>query len=192
MIFFDQLFWSVHKETYIFVIVNRLNFFLFQKSSPKWGYELPACNISHIGDWQGRTKGGGAGGDPPQRILVKRYNLQFSGQALISTAELTFSKGLKTWSVLESYLRVYFTGLRIRIREDPGFFQLLDPDPDPRTNPGSGSRSHKFVRNCSFSSKILTNSKVKTGLRIRSGRIRFFQLLDPQLWSEHWTKLFKL
>ena len=43
---------------------------------------------------------------------------------------------------------------------DPGFFQLLDPDPGK--NPGSGSRSHKFVRNCSFSSKILTNSMVKT------------------------------
>ena len=31
--------------------------------------------------------------------------------------------------------------IRIRIRVDPGFFHLLDPDPDPGFFPGSGSGS---------------------------------------------------
>ena len=69
--------------------------------------------------------------------------------------------------------------------------RVSDPDPGgsgifSAPGSGSGSRSHKFVRNCSFSSKILTNSMVKTGLRIRI-RIRedpgFFQLLDPDPWK---------
>ena len=61
--------------------------------------------------------------------------------------------------LIAQYL-IYQAGLRIR--EDPGFFQLLDPDPEKRSQ-----IRRKFVRNCLFSSKILTNSMVKTGLRIR-------------------------
>jgi hypothetical protein len=32
---------------------------------------------------------------------------------------------------------------RIRIREDPGYFQAMDPDPDPGFFPGSGSEGVK-------------------------------------------------
>ncbi len=34
----------------------------------------------------------------------------------------------------------FFAGFLIRIRMDPHRFELLDPDPDPHSNCGSGSR----------------------------------------------------
>ena len=73
---------------------------------------------------------------------------------------------LLIWNINEQFTQFCksYPGLRIRIREDPEFFQLLDPDPGKK----SWFRiQESLCQKLFIFEQNLTNSKVKTGLHIR-------------------------
>ena len=104
-------------------------------------------------------------------ILMKTFSWRFDKKGRhfnrkVKKSNVKIHVILLIWNINEQFTQFCksYPGLRIRIREDPEFFQLLDPDPGKK----SWIRiQESLCQKLFIFEQNLTNSKVKTGLRIR-------------------------